>query len=239
LKLCIKEALTSKFMKKANGKSNIGIVRDYYTGTRPFIQVGYDANTAILDKKEGEEWEDADGKRWIKKSGYKQRVGKQAVRLIEKKCEICNADMKWGNHLDKVIYPKTGRCYECNIEFEAIMRSKGHYAAYEKYKVVNNELAMLRDFKAKVVDSINYLEKYTPQTKDPQFFNEDGSSEIWLDDTDRREKVLSDLHNDLVAVTEKIDVAVKELISVEYDSKIEKSIKKLTVKKIKEIEKNG
>jgi len=223
-------------MKKASGKSNLSIVRDYLEGTRPFIQVGYDENVALQSRKEGEEWEDSNGVKWIKKNGYKHRVSKKAQYVFEQRCTVCNADMKWGNHLDQKIYPKTQRCYECNIEFECILRSTGIYNDYEKFKMINNELSMMKDFKSKVVDSIAYLENYTPQSKNPQFFNEDGSNEIWVDDTDRREIVLKDLKEDLDKVNSGIALAESELVKLNYNVALDPNINKLTLKKIQEKE---
>lgn len=223
-------------MKKASGKSNLSIVRDYLSGERPFIQVGYDENVALQSRKEGEEWEDSNGIKWIKKNGYKHRVSKKAQYVFEQRCTICNADMKWGNRLDQKIYPKTQRCYECNIEFEGILRSRGIYNDYEKFKLINNELSIMKDFKSKVVDSINYLENYTPQTKNPQFFNEDGSNEIWVDDTDRREIVLKDLQSDLEKVNNVISLAEDELNKLNYNATLDPNIKDLTLKKVKEKE---
>jgi hypothetical protein len=94
----------------------------------------------------------------------------------------------------------------------------------------------MKDFKSKVVDSINYLENYTPQTKNPQFFNEDGSNEIWVDDTDRREIVLKDLQSDLEKVNNVISLAENELNKLNYNATLDPDIKDLTLKKVKEKE---
>jgi hypothetical protein len=53
-------------MKRAQGKSNIDIIKGYVAGERPFLQVGYtgDADKYII-RKEGETWTDASGKQWI------------------------------------------------------------------------------------------------------------------------------------------------------------------------------
>lgn len=219
-------------MKKASGKSNLSIVRDYLNGERPFVQVGYDSNVALAEKKEGEEWEDSDGSKWVKKKGYKQRVCKKATYILEQRCSICNADMKWGNYLDEKIYPKTQRCYECNIEFDAILTGKGLFGEYEKFKVFNNQLSAMIDFRAMLKSNIAYLESYTPKTKDPQYFNDDGSSEFWLDDTNRRELVLRNLNEDLIKANTDIENINSALKSVSYNPKIEKTIRKETIKRI-------
>ena len=219
-------------MKKASGKSNLSIVQDYLAGERPFVQVGYDANIALQSRKEGEEWEESDGSKWVKKNGYKHRVSKKAQYILEQRCSVCNADMKWGNHLDQKIYPKTQRCYECNIEFEGILVARGLFGDYEKFKIINNELSMMRDFKNKITDSISYLENYTPQTKNLQFFNEDGSNEIWIDDTDRRQVVLKDLKADLEKVTTGIELAETTLSKLQYTPSIDNDLKDATLKKV-------
>ena len=131
--------IDGKNIKAKTGKSNLDIVRSYLNGERAFVQIGYDENTALRSRKEGEEWEDSSGVKWVKKNGYKHRVSKKAQYVLEQRCSVCNADMKWGNHLDQKIYPKTLRCYECNIEFEGVLKSKGIYEDYEKFKLINNK----------------------------------------------------------------------------------------------------
>jgi hypothetical protein len=224
---------TGKNIKPKTGKSNLDIVRSYLDGERAFIQVGYDENTSLAQRKEGEEWTDGNGSHWIKKNGCKQRVSKKAQFILEQRCIICDADMKWGNRLDQKIYPKTQKCYECNIEFEGVLKSLGVYNDYEKYKLINNEISMIKDFISKIVDSINYLENLTSQTKNPQFFNEDGSNEIWVDDTDRKEIILKDLKYDLKLAEDRLILANEELAKLKYSpDKDEDKIKKLTLEKI-------
>jgi hypothetical protein len=227
---------TGKIVKTKTGKSNLDIVRSYMSGERAFTQVGYDQNTELNKRKEGEEWEDSQGCKWIKKNGYKQRVSKKAQYILEQRCTVCNADVKWGNRLDHKVYPKTQRCYECNIEFEGILRNQGLYNDYELFKVINNKLAQLKDFKDKIIDSINFLENHKVQPKDPQFFNEDGSNEIWIDDTDRIEIVLKDLRSDLEKTNEAINLESSELSKLNYNTNLDPKIKLLTLKKIKEKE---
>lgn len=219
-------------MKRAQGKSNLSIVRDYLSGERPFVQCGYDINVADRSRKEGEEWKDTQGNSWVKKNGHRQKISIKAKYIFEERCSICNADVRWGNRLDAKIHPKTGRCYECNIAFESKLRLAGLFPDYETFKVVNNELSALKDMRDKISDSIPFLENYTPKTKDPQFFNEDGSSEFWADDTDRRTTVLASLKSDLILVNEKIQLALDTLKTTTYNKKIENKFIKLTKKSI-------
>jgi hypothetical protein len=219
-------------MKRASGKSNIDIIRGYMNSERPFTQCGYDANVGAISKKEGEEWQDSEGNLWIKKNGYKQKISKKAKYILEQRCSVCDADMKWGNYLDAKVYPKTQRCYECNIEFEGVLKGKGLYKDYELSKLVNNRLSTLRDFKQKITESIEFLENYTPERKKMEFFNSDGTSEVWVDDTARRDEVLEDLRKDLQLVNADLEVVEKEHSELKYDKKIETKIKKEALKKV-------
>ncbi len=216
-------------MKRATGKSNISIIRDYVNGVRPFTTVGYTPDINIASRKNGEIWEDQSGKKWVKKNGYKQAVSTKPFLNIEQRCSICNADMKWGNRLDQKIYPKTNRCYECNILFEAQLRLKGLFGEYEKFKVVNNELSAAEEFKSKVESGLEYLKTYSGKA---QFFNDDGSEEVWLDNTDARDVLKKEMETDLAKINERIEEAKRVLSETKYDMSIEKRFVELTKTKL-------
>lgn len=215
-------------MKRALGKSNLSIVQDYVDGNRPFIQVGYDPNLENNKRKEGEIWEDSQGNKWMWKNGIKRKVPKIAQIKIEQKCSICNADTKWGNYLDLKVYPKTGRCYDCNITFDSKLKILGVFEDYEKHKIYKNMLSEMNDFKQQMEESITYLSADNSLPK-LQYFNEDGSQEFWTDDTDMKTKVLTDLKKDLICVNDRIDELNKKISELKYDSSIEEKAKKMTL----------
>ena len=217
-------------MKRATGKSNLNIVRDYVDGNRPFVQVGYDPNLNNSKRKEGEEWEDGQGNKWMWKNGTKRKVSKLGQIKIDQTCSICNANMKFGNYLDDRFFPKTGKCYDCTISFDSKLKTLGVYADYERYKIYNNMLSEMKDFKKNITDSIEYLEK-NPEEK-LQFFNDDGSQEFWTDDTTQIQKVLSDLKNDLKDVDENIAKANEELLKLNYNPEIEKKAKQMVLDRL-------
>ena len=217
-------------MKRATGKSNLDIVKDYVEGNRPFIQVGYDPNLNNSKRKENEEWEDAQGNKWIWKNGTKRKVSKLGQIKIDQRCSICNADMKFGNYLDDRFFPKTGKCYDCAISFDSKLKSLGVYADYEKYKIYNSMLSEMKDFKKNITDSIQYLEK-NPEEK-LQFVNDDGSQEFWTDNTNQIQKVLSDLKNDLKDIEDNISKANEELSKLNYNSEIEGKAKQMVLDRL-------
>ena len=180
-------------MKHAQGKSNIDIVRGYLSGDRPFTVVGWTDD--LSKRKEGEKWVDSKGRHWVKSRGYKKRInnpGKVSSETVRMLCSMCERDMKWGNYLDDKIFPKTGRCYDCNSVFESKLKVDGKFADYEKIKVLKNQLGFCVDFKSKLEETIHHLET---STDDIVYLNEDGSKEVWKDTT--RLSVLEDARNDM------------------------------------------
>ena len=215
-------------MKKASGKSNLSIVKDYLDGNRPFIQVGYDPNLDNGKRKEGEEWEDSQGNKWVWKNGSKRKVSKIAQIKIDRRCSICNADIKFGSYLDDKVYPKTGKCYDCNITFDSKLKILGIFEDYEKHKIYKSMLSEMNDLKQYMVESIAYLTADNSLPK-LQYFNEDGSQEFWTDDTDMKTKVLTDLKKDLTSVNERIDELNKKISELKYDASIEEKVKQMTL----------
>lgn len=218
-------------MKRASGKSNLSIVRDYLDGERPFIQVGYDPNLENSKRKEGEQWEDSQGNKWIWKNGSKRKVSKLANIKIDQRCSICNADIKFGSYLDDKVFPKTGRCYDCNIIFDSKLKALGSFQDYEKYKIYNSMLSEMNDYKQQMTESITYLESNSSLPK-LQYFNEDGSQEFWTDDTDLKNKVLTDLKKDLIAVNSRIEELNTKISQLNYNVSVEEKAKQMTLEKI-------
>lgn len=199
-------------MKKASGKSNLAIVRDYLNGERPFIQVGYTADADFASRKEGEIWEDANGKKWIKKNGTKRainNVNSSTIEATKRHCKDCNMDIRWGNRYDEILYNKTGRCQECLAKFETQLRLTGKYEEYEQNKLLRNQLSQAKEFRTKVQESYDFVSSHQKIS----FPNGDGTMDEWT--IERRENILKDLKADL----KKID---KQIL------KIEKKLEKLS-----------
>ena len=197
-------------MKKASGKSNLGIVKDYLEGNRPFVQVGYDPNLENNKRKEGDEWEDAQGRKWIWKNGSKRRVPKRAKIINEQRCKKCNMDVRWGNYLDDRVWPKTGYCYDCYINFQTDLKLMGVFDVYNELQDLKNERSILEDYKKKFEESKKFCEEN--KDKDVTFLEEDGTFEKWDGNIDYN-KILEDLNKDLDTVYKRLDelnVKIKE-----------------------------
>lgn len=164
-------------MKRSQNKSNIQIVKDYYEGNRPFIQIGYDPRLEDASRKEGEEWTDAQGNLWKKENGYRRRISKHAKVILEKRCKGCNKDTRWGNYLDDRVWPKTHLCYNCYIDRETKLKIKGVYEDFNKLRELKNTKSFLLETKQKLEEARDFCEKH--QGDDVKFVEEDGSIERW------------------------------------------------------------
>jgi hypothetical protein len=208
-------------MKKATGKSNIEIVKNYLSGTRPFVQVGYvgDSDKYII-RKEGETWADADGKQWIQKENGPQTVTPimDIIREeINDKCTKCGKEIRWGSKQDRKMFHKTTKCLDCLVEEETQMRIDGTFKLYETKKLLENELSYLNDIKQKLRESKEYLKTEQKLT----FVNSNGMVEEW--DNVARQGLEKSIQKDWVTCLKKITVAEAELkkVNAELNKKLE------------------
>lgn len=200
-------------MKKASGKSNLAIVRDYLDGNRPFIQVGYTADADFANRKEGEIWTDVHGKKWIKKNGTKRAINHVKTEVIDATkqiCKDCKMDIRWGNRYDQVFYNKTGRCQECIAKFESKLRLDGKYEDYEQKKLLQNQLSQAKEFRTKVKESYDFVSSHEKIS----FPNGDGTLDEWT--IDRRENILNDLKKDLKKIDKQILKIEKKLETLSH-----------------------
>ena len=98
---------------------------------RERVSIGYEGKTTN-QRKEGEEWVDARGRRWTLKDGKKKQITKVPPRGFDK----CNG---WEGSdcrklilktIDQETYNRMGRCRICQIEFEADLHRKGEWVAW-------------------------------------------------------------------------------------------------------------
>tara|TARA_Y100000310_G_scaffold43120_1_gene40246 strand:+ start:43 stop:588 length:546 start_codon:yes stop_codon:yes gene_type:complete len=88
-------------------------------GTGKIIS-GY--STVEETHKVGDRWFDSDGKEWEQKEGYRSNITKFANRgIVDNKCSDCEKYITkpW----DKEIFKFNNRCYYCQIDFEAKLKS--------------------------------------------------------------------------------------------------------------------
>ena len=211
-------------MKKAYGKSNLSIISDYLSGNRPFVSVGYDSNLENNTHKEGEEWEDSQGNKWVLKNGARQKVPKKAKFINEQRCKCCNADVRFGSYLDDRVWPKTQFCYDCFIEEETNLKIMGVWKEFNELRDLKNEKSVLTDLRNKFEESKKWCDEHMGQPI--TFVEEDGSLEKWDGDIDY-DKINADLVKDLDVLYKRLlelDVKINNLENIYESAKTKRII---------------
>ena len=168
--------------------------------------------------KEGDVWEDHNGKQWTIKNGIRQSITKLDDAKTPWWCPTCSKPM---NHrFDIKFWRIRGHCMDCNVKFETELRRQGKWEEYERS-------IMLRNYIAEVRYKIAELQAYHDEVTKPEFLlmNEHEKTvqmmETW--DVD-----LVKLKADIRADIEKLQLHLKETIEQYgtgefYDEQVEEN----------------
>jgi hypothetical protein len=160
-------------------------------------------------RKIGDVWTDSDGKEW-KQIGASTKVRTQTLFDDIRKSlreapncpkEVCTLDPT--KNLDKKMLARKGMCFDCVREYEQKLKDEGKYEAYEKKTMLENERSFLVETRIKLVESKDHI------AKNPEFLNEDGTSEMWS--LPNKEKILYDLESDLEELETRLKKVESEL----------------------------
>ena len=140
-------------------------------------------------RKEGDVWEDVDGKKWTVKNGIRQTVTKLDDAKTPWWCPKCTKPM---NHrFDIKFWNMRGHCYDCNIKFETELRRQGKWVEFQ-HKM------SLRNYISAVKDRLQELQHYIDTLSKPEYLlmNEHEKTvlmfEKWDVDLDTVRKDLTD-----------------------------------------------
>lgn len=169
-------------------------------------------------RKEGDVWEDVNGKQWTIKNGIRQSVTKLDDAKTPWWCPKCSKPM---NHrFDIKFWRIRGHCMDCNIKFETELRRQGKWEAYERS-------VMLQNYVAEVRDKIAELYAYHDEVSKPEFLimNEHENTvrmmETW--DVDL-EKLKADIRADIEFLQTQLKETLEQYGTGEfYDEHVEES----------------
>lgn len=172
------------------------ILKGDYTG-KSKISVGYEKSTTR--HKEGDVWEE-NGKTWTIKDGLKQTVTRfdAARKALQTPfvCPECGGSL---NHpLQAHSWKTTGKCYDCVVSEETLMRANGTYEAYSKELYKKNALAWLEEKRVQFEDYINSPDSLRG------FVTERGDVEDWYGGVDI-EKVKEQFEKEYALIKEEIE----------------------------------
>lgn len=118
----------------------------------------------FVNRKEGDIWEDHDGRKWTIKNGIKQTVTKLDSAKNPWFCPECEKAMS--HKLDSKFWRIRGKCWDCVIKEETKMRAEGRWEEYEKKVIKQNYIAALKD-------RIEELQEYHDTITAPEFIDAD------------------------------------------------------------------
>ena len=125
------------------------------------IQVGQ-YNPTEEHRKVGDKWVDSDGNHWEQKEGYRTKNTRDGHHHSwDMKCSDCDSFIikPW----DKDVYNADGRCYHCQINFEAKLKSKWiKWFAYRRLKDLRNMESIEKDM-------VQWIDEMTEQRKQNPF----------------------------------------------------------------------
>ena len=168
-------------LKKEFKRKDVERMRNLITGnagSSSETQIGYKKKR--IEYKEGDVWTE-NKKTWTIKDGIKQTVSK--LDKIKKEvfvplfCPECSKVMK--HHLDKDNYKVHKKCHSCVIEFEHKLKIKGKYKDYIKSLKQRNDLSIVNETEAYLLDAINMSNN--------EFVSENGVVERWVGGINKKE----------------------------------------------------
>ena len=127
--------------------SNIEKIKKMAKGiyNRP-IQIGYEGKTTA-QRKEGEEWVDARGRRWTIEDGKRKQITKIPPRGFDK-CNDCEKLIL--KTIDRHTYNRFQRCKYCQIDFECDLKEKGEWEDWVKEMETKRWEAVLAEYKSEM-----------------------------------------------------------------------------------------
>ena len=127
--------------------SNIEKIQKMVKGiyNRP-IQKGYEGKT-VQQRKEGEQWVDARGRRWEIKDGKRKQITKIPPRGFDK-CNDCEKLIL--KTIDRHTYNRFQRCKYCQIDFECDLKEKGEWEDWVKEMETKRWETVLAEYEAEM-----------------------------------------------------------------------------------------
>ena len=108
------------------------------------IQVGYTGKTL---RKEGEEWEDHNGRKWKIQNGQRKQITKVPARGIDK-CSDCEKMIL--KDIDQDTYNRMNRCYHCQINFEVDLKVEGKWEDWVKEMEEKRWETILKEYESEM-----------------------------------------------------------------------------------------
>ena len=162
-------------------------------------------------RKEGDVWEDIDGKQWTIKNGIRQSVTKLDDAKTPWWCPKCSKPM---NHrFDIKFWRLRGHCMDCNVKHETQLRKEGKWQDFE-------QKMMLRNYIASAKDTIAELQHHYDTVSKPEYLlmNEHEKTVLMFEKWDVDiEKLKKDLMDDIELLKKNLAETIEKYGTGEED----------------------
>jgi hypothetical protein len=162
-------------------------------------------------RKEGDVWEDINGRKWTIKNGIRQTVTKLDDAKTPWWCPRCKKPM---NHrLDIKFWRIRNHCMDCVIKDETEIRRQGKWEEYE-------QKIMLRNYIAEVKDKIAELQSYYDTASKPEFLimNENEKTVLMMEKWDINiDQLKTDLQRDIDELKKLLNETIEQYGTGEED----------------------
>jgi hypothetical protein len=132
-------------------------------------------------------------------------------------CPQCKKFMK--NKFDTKFYFRTGQCFDCQQDFEHKLRVTGIYPLWERIKVFENEISILKEQRVK------FLEALDSDSAISEMVNSDGAITTF-EFAGRWDDIKQELVNEIAFVDDVLPPAETELVRMRIELK-EKDIENI------------
>lgn len=177
----------------------------------------------IIDVMRGEDIKDTYG--WTPTAGETAEKNEEERKKREERDSIfsdvrvhtCPDCGRLFDKLDRKFYYRTGHCFNCQQDFEHDLRVKGVYTLWEKMKVFQNEISILKDTRSK------FQEAYDSIGPTSELVTSEGKI-VKFEHLGNFEKVREDIKTKIADIDEILPVAEDELENIVKELR-EKNVK--------------
>jgi len=159
----------------------------------------------IADRKEGDTWEDSDGRKWTIKNGIRQNLTKLDSAKMPFWCPQCNRPLNHTIHTRA--FNKFGYCHDCIVTKESQLKNSGKYQDIVREKHKQNTIAYLRD-------KIQEYKDYHENISQPEFIHADNEKILMIE---RWNVDLTTVKQDLLIEIAKMEEHLAKIEAGEFD----------------------
>lgn len=186
------ESLLRKEFKKSDVERVRSLVKGNYGDSTQTV-IGFQKKSERVEHKEGDVWEDSNGKKWTIEDGIRVAVSKlelsRKLSNIPLLCPKCGKSLN--TRLDKKVFPIHGFCYDCLVKFEDDLKRAGLYKEYEKQMLTKNIRSFVEDLKSRIKDMKDGT-KVTVSAEDGTLESWGTASSVFVDGLESWAKLLTE-----------------------------------------------